>query len=53
MSVREPGVAAPDLDPVVYHALARQRADFMVDRFDADILFVPMEHSVLDSSQHA
>jgi len=27
-------------------------ADFMVDRFDADIVFVPMERSVLDS-QHS
>jgi polysaccharide pyruvyl transferase WcaK-like protein len=52
MSVREPGVAAPDLDPVVYHNLLANAADFMVDRFDADILFVPMEHSVLDS-QHS
>jgi polysaccharide pyruvyl transferase CsaB len=52
MSVREPGVAAPDLDPTVYHALLANAADFMVDRFDADILFVPMEHSVLDS-QHS
>jgi polysaccharide pyruvyl transferase CsaB len=52
MSVREPGVAAPDLDPNVYHALLANAADFMVDRFDADILFVPMEHSVLDS-QHS
>ena len=52
MSVREPGVAAPDLDPNVYHALLANAADFMVDRFDADVLFVPMEHSVLDS-QHS
>src|SRR5438874_3442325 len=52
MSVREPGAAAPDLDPNVYHALLANAADFMVDRLDADILFVPMEHSVLDS-QHS
>jgi len=52
MSVREPGVAAPDLDPNVYHSLLANAADFMVDRFDADVLFVPMEHSVLDS-QHS
>jgi polysaccharide pyruvyl transferase CsaB len=52
MSVREPGVAAPDLDPNVYHALLANAADFMVDRFDADIVFVPMERSVLDS-QHS
>ena len=48
MSVREPGVAAPDLDPNIYHALLANAADFMVDRFDADVVFVPMEHSVLD-----
>ncbi|HUQ75789.1 MAG TPA: polysaccharide pyruvyl transferase family protein [Burkholderiales bacterium] len=48
MSVREPGVAAPDLDPKKYHALLANAADFMVDRFDADIVFVPMEQSVLD-----
>jgi polysaccharide pyruvyl transferase CsaB len=52
MSVREPGVAAPDLDPGVYHALLANAADYMVDRFDADIVFVPMERSVLDT-QHS
>jgi polysaccharide pyruvyl transferase CsaB len=52
MSVREPGVAAPDLDPVVYHGLLANAADFMVDRFDADIVFIPMEQSVLDM-QHS
>ena len=52
MSVREPGVAAPDIDPKEYHALLANAADFMVDRFDADIVFVPMEHSVLDT-QHS
>jgi polysaccharide pyruvyl transferase WcaK-like protein len=48
MSVREPGVAAPDIDHNVYHALLANAADFMVDRFDADIVFVPMERAVLD-----
>jgi polysaccharide pyruvyl transferase CsaB len=52
MSVREPGVAAPDIDPKEYHALLSNAADFMVDRYDADVVFVPMEHSVLDS-QHS
>ena len=52
MSVREPGVAAPDIDPKVYHALLANAADFMVDRFDADVVFVPMERSVLDT-QHS
>jgi len=52
MSVREPGVAAPDLDQNVYHGLLANAADFMIDRWDADIVFVPMERSVLDT-QHS
>src|SRR5205807_2208887 len=48
MSVREPGVAAPDLNQDVYHSLIANAADFMVDRFDADVVFIPMEHSMLD-----
>jgi polysaccharide pyruvyl transferase WcaK-like protein len=52
MSVREPGVAAPDIDQKMYHALLANAADFMVDRYDADVVFVPMEHSVLDT-QHS
>jgi polysaccharide pyruvyl transferase CsaB len=52
LSVREPGVAAPDIDEKVYHALFANAADFMVDRFDADVVFVPMERSVLDT-QHS
>ncbi|QBQ54080.1 polysaccharide pyruvyl transferase family protein [Nitrosococcus wardiae] len=52
MSVREPGVAAPDIDQKVYHALLANAADFMVDRFDADVVFIPMERQVLDV-QHA
>jgi polysaccharide pyruvyl transferase CsaB len=52
MSVREPGVAAPDLDQKVYHALLANAADFMVDRYDANVVFVPMERSVLDT-QHS
>src|SRR3954452_14702290 len=52
ISGREPGVAAPDLDPDVYHSLIANAADYMVDRFDADVVFVPMERSVLDT-QHS
>ena len=52
MSVREPGVAAPDLDEKVYHALLANAADFMVDRWNASVVFVPMERSVLDT-QHS
>ncbi len=52
MSVREPGVAAPDLDEKLSPALLANAADFMVDRYDADVVFVPMERSVLDT-QHS
>jgi polysaccharide pyruvyl transferase CsaB len=52
MSVREPGVAAPDIDEKIYHALLANAADFMVDRFDADIVLVPMEQASLDT-QHS
>lgn len=42
-SVREPGPAAPDIDPDAYHALLANAADFIVDRYDAEVVFVPME----------
>jgi polysaccharide pyruvyl transferase CsaB len=43
MSVREVGPAAPDLGEIAYHNLLANAADFIADRLDADILFVPME----------
>ena len=52
MSVREPGVAAPDLDERHYHALLANAADYMVERLESDLVFVPMERRVQDS-QHA
>lgn len=42
-SVREPGPAAPDIDPDEYHGMLANAADFVVERFDAEVLFVPME----------
>jgi polysaccharide pyruvyl transferase CsaB len=48
VSVREPGAAAPDLDVNHYHALLANAADYMVDRLDADLIFVPMERQALD-----
>lgn len=48
MSVREPGVAAPDIDQNAYHALLADAADFMADRYDAYIVFVPMERQMRD-----
>ena len=47
-SVREPGPAAPDIDVDHYHALLANAADFMVDRLDADIVFVALERSKMD-----
>lgn len=52
MSVREPGVAAPDLVEDKYHRLLANAADYMVERFDQDVVFVPMERHRLDL-QHA
>jgi polysaccharide pyruvyl transferase CsaB len=42
-SVREPGPAAPDIKPDQYYALLANAADFVVERFDAEVVFVPME----------
>lgn len=52
MSVREPGPAAPDMDPDFYHSLLANAADFIIDRFDANIVFVPMER-VKQDIQHS
>jgi polysaccharide pyruvyl transferase CsaB len=48
VSVREPGVAAPGLDERHYHALLANAVDYMVDRLDADLVFVPMERRAFD-----
>jgi polysaccharide pyruvyl transferase CsaB len=48
MSVREPGAAAPDIDENMYHALLADAADFMVERFDANVVLVPLEPKMLD-----
>jgi polysaccharide pyruvyl transferase CsaB len=43
LSVREPGAAGEALDSTAYHVLLAYAADFVADRFDADLLFIPME----------
>ncbi len=43
VSVREPGPAAPDIDPNFYHAVLANAADFIISRLEADVIFVPME----------
>lgn len=59
-SVREPGPAAPDIDTEEYYALLANAADFVVERYDANVLFVPMEktdvqhsHAVVAHMQNA
>jgi polysaccharide pyruvyl transferase CsaB len=52
-SVREPGPAAPDLNIEHYHAVLANAADFMATRFDAQILFVPMEQGEHRDLQHS
>jgi polysaccharide pyruvyl transferase CsaB len=49
-SVREPGPAAPDIDPDEYHALLANAADFLVERYDADVVFVPLERTDVQHS---
>ena len=51
VSVREPGAAAPDIGEATYHKLLADAADFMVDRYDADVVFVPLEPKMLDVQQ--
>jgi polysaccharide pyruvyl transferase CsaB len=43
MSVREPGGTTHGLEEGVYHRLLANAADFVAERFDANVLFVPME----------
>ncbi|WP_119678025.1 polysaccharide pyruvyl transferase family protein [Indioceanicola profundi] len=43
ISVRERGAAAPGLTASDYHDLVADVADFMIQRFDAEPVFVPME----------
>jgi len=51
LSVREPGSAAPDMDIQHYHALLAHAADFLVERNDVQIVFVPLERKNLDLQQ--
>lgn len=48
LSVREPGNAAPDLNVYQHHQLVADAADYMVDRYDADMIFVPLEPQTQD-----
>jgi polysaccharide pyruvyl transferase WcaK-like protein len=48
ISVREPGMAAPDINESYYHALLANAADYLVERYNAEIIFVPLERKMLD-----
>jgi polysaccharide pyruvyl transferase CsaB len=52
-SVREPGPAAPDLLVEQYHAVLANAADFMIERIDAQVIFVPMEIGEQKDPQHS
>jgi polysaccharide pyruvyl transferase CsaB len=59
-SVREPGPAAPDIDPDEYYALLANAADYVVERYDANVVFIAMEktdvqhsHAVVAHMQNA
>jgi polysaccharide pyruvyl transferase CsaB len=43
MSVREPGKAAPDIKEEHYQDVLANAADYIIDRYNAHIIFVPME----------
>lgn len=50
MSVRERGGAAPALEHSPYHAILAAAADFVIERFEADVVFVPMERGDIRES---
>lgn len=50
MSVREAGGAVSEIGEDHYHRLLAQAADFMADRFDADVVFVPLERKDIRES---
>lgn len=50
LSVREPGPAAPDIDPEEYDSLLANAADFVIERLDADVVFVFMERTDVQHS---
>jgi polysaccharide pyruvyl transferase CsaB len=47
-SVREPGPAAPCLSVEHYHRLVANAADFIIDRYDAEVVFFPLERRTYD-----
>ena len=50
MSVREPGGAASEVEDGVYHRLLAHAGDYAAERFDAEVVFIPMERSDLSEA---
>lgn len=50
MSVREEGRAMSQIRTSEYHALLANAVDFLVDRFDAQVVFVPLERKDIRES---
>ena len=48
LSVRELGPAAPDIDIEHYYRLVANAADFFIDRFEAEVVFFPLERRMHD-----
>ncbi|NLL14908.1 MAG: polysaccharide pyruvyl transferase, partial [Fibrobacter sp.] len=53
MSVREPGRAAPDLKVEHYHRFIADAADYLIERYNAQIVFIPMERKTLFDLHHS
>lgn len=53
LSIREPGPAAPDLTVEHYHDLLANTVDYLIDRVDATVLFIPMERRQDMQQAHA
>lgn len=53
LSVREPGLAAPDLNIDHYHSMLANAADFMIERYEAQIIFIPLELGANRDLQHS
>lgn len=52
-SVREPGPAAPDLNIDHYHGMLANAADFMIERCEGEVVFVPLEQNRDSQHSHA
>lgn len=52
-SIREPGPAFRNVNEDIYHAILANAADFIVERFKAQILFIPMEKQEHKDLQHS